>query len=119
MPSTLAARRANLAQVWVSTHGRQVALVFGKGHVDITMAPAQYTNALTNFRAFIAEKKKNRVTDAIEQVNGRPTLVITPDTSAICHCNPAYVEFDRNGIDINVSSHTYGTGALLAIASTM
>ena len=119
MPSNPAASRADLTQAWVSTHGRQVALVFDKGHVDITMAPAQYQSPLGNFHAFIAEKDKNKVTAAIGHVNGQPALVITPDTSALCHCNPAYVEFDRNGIDINISSHTYGTGTLLAIANSM
>jgi hypothetical protein len=119
MPSNPAAGRADLTQAWASTYGRQVALVFDEGRVDITMAPAQYKSALSNFRAFIAEKSKNEVTAAIEQVNERPALVITPDTSALCHCNPAYVEFDWNGIDINISSHTYGTRTLLAIAKSM
>jgi hypothetical protein len=101
----------------VAPHNRrQVALVFDNGKVEITMAPAQYRNPLRNFRAFIAE---NRVTAAIGQVNGQPALVITPKTDATTHSNPAYVEFDRNGIDINISSHTYGTGTLLAIASSM
>jgi hypothetical protein len=119
VPSSQAASRANLTQAWVSTHGRQVALVFDKGLVDITMGPAQYRTAITNFRAFIAEKKKNKVAAGIEVLNGQPALVITRNSSAICHCNPAYVEFDQNGIDINISSHTYGTDTLLAIARTM
>jgi hypothetical protein len=41
LPSDRVASRANLTQVWVSTHGRQVALVFDDGRVDITMASAQ------------------------------------------------------------------------------
>jgi hypothetical protein len=121
LPSTAAASRASLTQAWVSSstlprNERRVALVFDKGKVDITMARAQYKNPLSNFQAFIAQKSKNKVTAAIGRVNGRPALVITPDTSALCHCNPAYVEFDRNGIDINISSHTYGAHTLLAIA---
>src|SRR5258708_23906808 len=36
MPSNRAASRSNLAHVWVNTPGRQVALVFGNGRVDIT-----------------------------------------------------------------------------------
>jgi hypothetical protein len=119
MPRIPAAIQADLTQAWVSTRGRQIALVFDRGRVDITMAPAQYVSALRNFQAFIAEKSKNKVTAAIKQMNGQPALVITRDTSAICHCNPAYIEFDRSGIDVNISSHTYETSTLLAIAKSM
>jgi hypothetical protein len=115
VPSDPAASQASLTQAWVSTHGRQVALVFDDGRVDITMAPAQYQNPLRQFRTFIAE---NQVTAAIGQVNGQPALVITPGTDA-SRSNPAYVEFDRDGIDINIWSNTYRTDTLLAIASSM
>ncbi len=119
VPSDPAASRANLTQAWVSTYSGEVALVFDRGKVDITMARATYQSALRYFHAFVAQKNKNRVTDAIGQVNGRPALVITPDTSAFCHCNPAVVEFDRNGVRVSIYSDTYGTGTLLAIADSM
>jgi hypothetical protein len=118
-PSGAAASPANLTQAWVNTYNDEVALVFDKGKIDITMARATPQKDLRYFQAFVAQKNKNRVTDAIGQVNGRPALVITPNTSAVCHCNPAVVEFDRNGIDVSIYSNTYGTGTLLAIASSM
>ncbi len=119
VPSDAAASRTNLTQAWVNKYNGEVALVFDKGKVDITMARATQQKDLRYFRAFVAQKNKNRVTDAIGQVNGRPALVITPNTSAICHCNPAVVEFDQNGIDVSIYSNTYGIGTLLAIANSM
>jgi len=119
VPSDAAASQANLTQAWVNKYNGEVALVFDKGKVDITMARATQQKDLRYFQAFVAQRNKNRVTDAIEQVNGRPALVITPNTSVVCHCNPAVVEFDRNGIDVSIYSNTYGTGTLLAIADSM
>jgi len=67
------------------------------------------------FKAFIAE---NNATAAMGQVNGQPALVIEPNTDAP-RSNPAWVEFNRNGIDINVVSSSYGTDTLLAVADSM
>jgi hypothetical protein len=122
--STAAASRDSLTQVWVNGNTiprkkRQVALVFDNGKVQILMHRATYQSDLRNFRAFVREKSKNKVTAAIGQVNGRPALVITPGTAAYTHSNPAVVEFNLNGIDVGIYSHTYGTDTLLAIASSM
>ena len=122
VPSTAAASRASLTQVWVASHnGRQVALVFDNGKVDILMHRATYQSALHYFHAFIAEKSENGgVTAAIGQVNGRPALVIWPGTN-YSHSNSAVVNFWRNGILISIYSNTkaYGTHTLLAIAESM
>jgi hypothetical protein len=120
MPSTAAASRVNLTQVWVAPqNGRQTALVFDNGKVRILMSPATYQSALRYFRNFVREKNKNRVTAAIGQVNGRSALIITPNTSAFNHANPAVVNFWRDGVLISVYSNTYGTDTLLVIASSM
>jgi hypothetical protein len=122
VPSTAAASRANLTQVWAAPHnGRQVALVFDNGKVQILMHPATYQRDLRYFRAFIAQKSKNRVTAAIGHVNERPALIITPNTDAYPydHANPAVVMFNRNGVSVGIYSHTYGTHTLLAIARSM
>ncbi len=120
VPSTAAASQANLTQAWVATHnGRQAALVFDNGKVRILMSPATCQSALRYFRAFVAEKDLNRVTAAIGQVSGRPALVITPNTDALTHSNPATVNFWRNGVLISIYSNNYGTSALLAVANSM
>lgn len=122
VPSTPAASRANLTQVWVAPrNNRQAALVFDNGKVDILMHRATYRSALHYFHAFIAEKKQNGgVTAEIGQVNGRPALVISPGTD-YSHSNPAVVNFWWNGILISIYSNTkaYGTHTLLAIAESM
>jgi hypothetical protein len=126
VPSTHAASRANLTQVWVNgdtipRKWREVALVFDKGRVDILMRRATYQDALHYFHAFVAEKKQNGgVTAAIGQVNGRPALVIWPGTS-YSHSNPAVVNFWRNGVSISIYSNSkdYGVHTLLAIAESM
>jgi hypothetical protein len=124
VPSTATAGRASLTQAWVNGNTipreeRQVALVFDNGKVQILMHRATYQSALRYFRAFVAEKDLNRVTAALGQVNGRPALVITPDTDALTHSNPATVNFWQNGVLISIYSHTYETDTLLAIASSM
>jgi hypothetical protein len=59
------------------------------------------------------------VTAAIGQVNGQPALVITPNTDASTHSNPAVVIFNRNSVHVGIYSNTYGTDTLLAIAESM
>ena len=98
-----AASPANLTQAWVNTHDGEVALVFDKGKVDITMARATYQSALSYFHAFVAKKNKNRVTAMIGQVKGRPALVITPNTNAYTNSNPGVVNFERN---VSLSAYT-------------
>src|SRR6266568_6420320 len=45
----------------------------------------------------------------------QPALIIVPRTDG-CGSNPAWVEFDRRGVDINVFSSRYGTDDLLSVA---
>ena len=121
VPIAAAASQANLTQVWVNTNGpaREVALVFDKGKVDILMHRATYQSDLRYFTAFVAQKKQNRVRAAIGRVNGRRALIITPNTDGLTHSNAAVVDFNRNGVDISISSHSYGFPVLLAIADSM
>jgi hypothetical protein len=127
VPSTAAASRANLTQVWVSStrhiprKWRQVALVFDKGKVDILMHRATYRSALHYFHAFVAERSQNGgVTAEIGQVNGRPALVIWPGTD-YSHSNPSAVSFWRHGVFISIygNARAYGTHTLLAVAESM
>jgi len=113
MPSTAAASRANLTQVWVAPHNEgRCALVFDNGKVQILMHRATYQSDLRYFRAYVAQKNKNGAPGAaIGQVNGRPALVIPPKS--------AVVIFNRDGVSIGIYSNTYGTDTLLAIASSM
>jgi hypothetical protein len=113
-PDVGAARLSNLTQTWVNKE-RNVALVFAHGKVTITFAPAMYRSALKEFQRFIAQ---NHVTAAISHVHRDPALASTPHTDG-CRSNPAWVEFKRSGIDINVYSASYGTDMLLSIADSL
>lgn len=114
IPDVRAALLSNLSQTWVDDH-RHVAMTFADGHVTITLAPAIYSNALNDFRRFI---RQNHATAAIEYVHRQPALVITPRTDS-CGSNPAWVEFEHSGIDINIYSSGYGTGTLLSVANSL
>jgi hypothetical protein len=121
VPGTAAASRASLTQVWVAPHvGRQAALVFDRGKVDILMAPKTRQGALRWFRALVAQKKKIGVAAAtLGQVNGRPALVVIEPGTNANGSKPAVVHFYRNGVLISIYSNTYGEGTLLAIAGSM
>ena len=112
VPHVHAARPANLTHAWVDDR-RRVALVFAGGKVTITLARANYPDALTDFRRFIAQ---NHAAAAIGHVHSHPALVISPRTDG-CGTNPAWIEFDHRGIDINIYSTSYGTQTLLSVAA--
>lgn len=114
IPDVRAARLSNLGQTWVNQQ-RYVVMIFAHGKVTIMMAPAIYANALQNFQRFI---RQNHVTATIGHVRRQPALVITPDTDS-CGSNPAWVEFEHSGIDINVYSRSYGTSVLLSVANSL
>ena len=94
------ASQANLTQVWVDGPAQQVALVFDQGNVDIEMWPwpTFYPDPTTRFQQLVNSLS---ATSSVEQLNGQPALVIEPNTDYI-KANRAWVEFDLNGIDINM-----------------
>jgi hypothetical protein len=114
-PYNSLANRTDLSQVWVNKQHGQVALVFDRGRVTIMMWPATYSNPRIEFQTYIRE---NRVTASIQKVNDMLALVISPHTD-FYKSNPAWIEFDRDGTDVNVVSTIYGTHALMAIANSM
>jgi hypothetical protein len=115
LPNAVEANQGNLTQAWVNSEQHQVALVFDGGKLTIMMWPATYQDPVREFQTFIAE---NDATAVVGQVNGQPALVIQPGTD-VYKSNPAWVEFERNGTDINVASTSYGTDTLLAVANSM
>lgn len=114
LPETPAASQANLDGVWMNDATRTVGLVFA-GKITVLMRPDSGLDPAVRFERFVVE---NNVTAEVSQVHGEPALVITPNTDAY-ESNPAWVEFHRNGISINVFSHHYGTAALLAVAESL
>jgi hypothetical protein len=114
LPDTSVANQANLDEVWVNDGRRHVWLVFA-GKITVSLHPAVHADQARHFERFVVE---NDATAEVGQVHGQPALIISPNTDA-CESNPAWVEFYRDGISINVVSHHYGTEILLAAAESM
>jgi hypothetical protein len=115
IPDTQVASRGTLTATWAVASRQQVALVFGQGALTATMQPADYKDPASEFSAFVSETNSQA---SLGKVDGLPTLVITPGTDYY-KTNPAWVEFDLNGIDINIFSASYSTDQLLAVADSM
>jgi hypothetical protein len=109
------AKPANLTGVWFSHSLRAVALVYGSGDVAVTMTRAEYSDPRANYSTFLRE---NHATAKLSTVNGHVALVISPHSDA-AKTNPAWVEFDDRGIDINVISATRGTPTLMMVAQSL
>jgi hypothetical protein len=115
MPDATIANIYNLTQTWTNKLLRQVAMVFDHGKVTIMMWPATYRSPRIEYQSYITE---NDVSAHLGVVHGLLALIITPHTDA-SHSNPAWVEFDDNGVDVNLVSANYGTRALLAVADNL
>lgn len=79
------------------------------------MAPTPYSDAMRAFSRFVRE---NHASARLGSVDGHIALVIAARSDAK-RSNPAWVEFDRNGVDVNVVSATHGTAALLVVAKSL
>jgi hypothetical protein len=116
LPHADTASNANLTQVWIDGK-REVALVYDSGKLTITMMPAISKDPEKRFQAFI-KQSKDVVKAAMARVNGQPALAISPNTDPY-NANAAWIEFYRDGTDINVFSHHYGLATLLAVAESI
>lgn len=110
-----AASPSNLTEVWVNKAMQQLALVYDDGDVTVVMSPAWYSDPKREFSDFLSS---NNATARLGSVNRNVALVISPHTD-MKRSNPAWVEFDLNGVDVNVESATQGTAALLGVARSL
>lgn len=117
LPHNTLADQATLSQVWVSNAARLVALEYSKGAIKILLQPWPVTSSPQKwFRHERSIMTANSAT--IGRVNNRPALIVVPDAGS-CQPSPASVEFDRNGVEIDVISQTHGTTALTDIAQSI
>jgi hypothetical protein len=114
VPNTSIANSGNLTATWAVASRRQVALVFDRGKLDVVFKPAIYKDAASEYRTFICENGGA----TIGRVNGLPALVIEPRTDYY-HTNPAWIEFDLKGVNVDVFSHDYSPRQLLAVADSI
>lgn len=112
-----AVSNVRLTQAWVNRQSREVALVLDGGKATVMMWPvaAANRNAVSYFKEFTAQ---NNARAWIGRINGSPALVIRQHTDAD-HANPAWVEFYRDGIDINIYSSSYSSSTLVELAATL
>ena len=110
-----AAGPRKLTGVWVNRAMQQLALVYDDGDVTVVMSPAWYSDPKSEFSDFLSS---NNATARLGSVNRNAALVISPHTD-VKRSNPAWVEFDLNGVDVNVESATQGTAALLGVARSL
>jgi hypothetical protein len=106
--------RLTAGPVWVS--GPETALTFNRGTVTVLVGRATYKSPGRAFRTELAAIKVGRA--AIGRVNSRPALIVQPRTD-YTKSNPALVEFELHGLDINVISTRFGTNLLTAIAESI
>jgi hypothetical protein len=115
--STSAIRNVNLSQTWVYPEERQVALVFDSGNVTVMQwpIPADRRSAISYYKGIIKDHLGN---DHIGRVDGVQALIIKQHTD-VKHTNPAWIEFYKNGIDVNIYSAHYKTSDLVKLANTL
>lgn len=116
-PGSIAGIQTAVSKVWVNSKLHQVALGLDLGQITIMMWPVQpaHENALKYFRAF---KQHNHASIDIGNINGAPVLIIKPHTD-FYKTNPAWVEFYRDGVDVNIYSSSFGARSLLRVARSM
>jgi hypothetical protein len=92
-------------------------MVFDDGKVTVMMwpIPADRKNAIAYYKGIINDHLGN---DHIGTVDGVPALIIKQHTDKK-HENPAWIEFYKHGVDVNVYSAHYKTAALVRLADTL
>ncbi len=116
VPDSAAANSGNLTSVWLDRRSDIAAMVFGGGDIAVMMSRWAYKeDPAQRFATFIAQ---NDATVNLARVDGNVTLVIAPHTDAD-HSNPAWVEVDLHGVDVNIVSLHESTATLLDVATNM
>jgi hypothetical protein len=116
LPESNLANPSNVSQVWVTPSSDAVALMF-RANLTILMWPNPYgdRNPADVFRESISNDPAK---EYLTTINGHPALAVVPGT-ALYNDNPAYVEFVRSGIDINLMSDSMSETTLIDVAQTI
>jgi hypothetical protein len=106
-----------IAQTWVNARDRQVAFILARGKVTIMMwpVPDDRKDVIAYFTNIINDHLSK---DHIGRVGSLPVLIVEQH-SDVKHTNPAWIEFYKNGIDINIYSTSYPSTALLGLADAL
>jgi hypothetical protein len=115
VPDEAPATRDTLIDVWLDSSTNRVALEYAGGDVNIIEAPAAYSDATDYFRSIL---KDGGARESITSVQGFPALAIEGKTDAFSS-NPAWLEVDFDGVDINIYSSVYTVGVLTQIGESL
>jgi hypothetical protein len=119
-PDASAAGPGNLSGVWArSDPGEQeVALLYGGTAVTIFVEPSPYTgDTAARFASLVSQASGSASQASLGAVDGNVALILAPNDPTTYQ--PTMVEFVQNGVDIRVTSTTYGTSTLMDIADNM
>jgi hypothetical protein len=119
VPNTSTAGPGNLSAAWArsETGEQEVALLYGGTDVTIYVEPAPYSDPTAAYTALLGQYAADSVQASLGEVNGNVALIVAPSAPTVAQ--PTMVEFELNGVDIRVTSTTYGTAALMDIADNM
>lgn len=116
VPDTPAASSGNLTSVWLDSQSDNAAMVFNNGDVAVMLSRWSYPEDPASWFATIMQQ--NDATTSLQTVDGNVALVITPNTDYY-QSNPAWVEFDLGGVNVNIISLTEDTATLLGVADSL
>jgi len=117
MPASDLASRSNLVEVWSEPSEQEVGLVFeseGK-RLIIDLYPAYLEDPKANYQA---EIDLNLADQRLTEILGQPAIVTEPYTD-VPKTNPAWLQFDLNGVDVNLFSYGFSTEDLIEVAQTL
>jgi hypothetical protein len=117
MPSSELASQSNLATVWSEPDQQEVGLVFESGdkRLVVDLYPAYLEDPKANYQA---EIDLHLADQRLIEVLGQPAIVTEPYTDAP-KTNPAWLQFDLGGVDVNLFSYQYSTTDLIDVAATL
>jgi hypothetical protein len=112
IPSSRDASSDNMSKVWIDDGG-DIGLQYDS-NITVMMWPSAYKDPEAGLQNVLATTTAKA--DLI-RVGESPGIEMYPNTAS--NKNPAWVEFVRDGVDINIFSSTQPIEALVAVADSM
>jgi hypothetical protein len=112
VPNSPQANSSNLQQVWIDNAG-DIGFVYTT-NITVMMWPSAYPDPSAGLQTVL---QTTTAKASLIQVGNSPGIELYPDTAA--NANPAWVEFVRAGVDVNISSSTQSVDDLVSVANSM
>lgn len=112
VPDSADADPTDLTKVWVDNDG-DIGFQYSS-NITVMMWPSAYTDPAAGMQNVLATTTARA---SLIEVDGSPGISLFPRTAA--NANPAWVEFVRAGVDINIYSSTRTVDDLVAVADSM